>query len=300
MRPHSGQTFGVRPGGWTVVEFLVALLLGLMIALMSSGLLLAASTGYRHHSEGSWLGDSGQYALEIMAQSLRQAGYQDWDGAAPVSGDGAVSGLDARSLSRDGDGISAPLPAVDGVSDVLAVRFAGSGHGGNGDGSMLNCAGFGVATPSSEAERGWSIFYVALDGQGEPELRCKYRSAHGWGSDAIVRGVESFQVLYGVDTDVVPDGVPNTYVNASAVDAMGAAYWQRVCSVRLGLLLRGGENSKPESVPATFDLFGKAYSQAFAGTDPGVQVSEERMPLRLQHRARQVFSVTVMLRNRGG
>ena len=287
--------------GWTVVEFLIALLLGLMIALMSGGLLLAASSGYRHHSESSWLADSGQYALEIMAQSLRQAGYQEWDSTgAPVPGDGAVSGWDARSLSRDGDGIADPLPAVDGVSDVLALRFAGSGQGGNGDGSMLNCAGFGVAAPADESQRGWSIFYVALDAQGEPELRCKYRGAHGWGSDAIVRGVESFQVLYGVDTDALPDGVPNTYVNARAVDAMGAAYWQRVCSVRVALLLRGADGSKPDSVPATFDLFGKAYSQAFGGTDPGVQVDEQRMPLRLQHRARQVFSMTVMLRNRSG
>ena len=62
---------------------------------------------------------------------------------------------------------------------------------------------FGVAVPHDEPmRRGWSIFYVAANGDGEAELRCKYRGASGWGADAIVRGVDSFQVLYGVDTDV--------------------------------------------------------------------------------------------------
>lgn len=290
-----------RVCGWTMVELLVALLLGLLIALMSGGLLLAASTGYRHHSESSWLSDSGQFALEVLAQSLRQAGYQDWDRAgAPVAADAAIIGLDARSLSREADGVNDPLPAVDGFSDVLAVRFAGSGHGGNGDGSMLNCAGFGVATPDDKSALGWSIFYVALDATGEPELRCKYRGAHGWGSDAIARGVESFQVLYGVDTDAVADGVPNAYLNAAAINALGAAYWQRVRSVRVALLLRGGQGSMPDSPPARFDLFGRAYTNAFSGADPGVLIDEAQMPLALQHRARQVFSATVMLRNRAG
>lgn len=287
--------------GWTVVELLVALLLGLLIAWMSAGLLLAASTGYRHHSESSALNDSGQLALEVLAQAVRQAGYQDWDHAgAPVVVDAPIVGLDARSLSREAEGVSAPVPAVDGGSDVLAVRFAGSGSGGNGDGSMLNCAGFGVGAPADQGALGWSIFYVALDALGEPELRCKYRGAHGWGSDAIARGVESFQVLYGVDTDAVADGVPNAYLRAAAVSAMGAAYWQRVCSVRVALLLRGAQGSMPDSPPAAFDLFGRAYTNAFGGADPGVRVDEAQMPLALQHRARQVFSATVMLRNRAG
>ena len=290
-----------RAGGWSVLELVIALMLGLLIALMSAGLLLAASIGYRHHSESSWLSDGGLYALEVLTQSLRQAGYQDWDRAgAPVAANAAISGWDARSLSRESDGISDPLPAVDGVSDVLALRFAGSGAGGNGDGSMLNCAGFGVASPVHEGDLGWSIFYVARDATGEPELRCKYRAAHGWGSDAIVRGVESFQVLYGVDTDIVADGVPNAYMSAAAVSSLGAAYWARVCSVRVALLLRGGQGSMPDSPPARFDLFGRTYTNAFGGADPGVLVDEAQMPAFLQHRARQVFSTTVMLRNRAG
>ena len=309
--------------GWTVVEFAIAMLLGLLVMLFSGGLLLAAASSFRGNSEAMLLDDSGRHALEVMQQALRQSAFVNWDveGAPPELDAGAapwITGLDAHSISRGSDGISRPLPDVANGSDVLAIRFSGSGGGSNGDGSVLNCAGFGVATPATEAERGWSIFYVALNGQGDTELRCKYRGANSWGADAVVRGVDSFQVLYGLDTDTPADGLPNTYVNADAISALDAALvlvgstpaelqrdfnrktnWKRVCSVKLALLLRGDAASRPDSTPGQFDLFGKAYADAH-GDDAGVRVLESRLPMAQQLRVRQVFSATVMLRNRGG
>lgn len=309
--------------GWTVVEFAIAMLLGLLVMLFSGGLLLAATGNFRGNSEAMLVDDGGRHALEVIEQALRQSAFVNWDvEAAPaeLDEDAApwIAGLDARSISRGSDGISQPLPAVANGSDVLAVRFSGSGGGSNGDGSMLNCAGFGVAAPATEADRGWSIFYVALNAQGDAELRCKYRGASGWGADAIVRGVDSFQVLYGLDTDAPADGLPNTYVNADAINALDAGlalsgatpaeqqrdfnrktHWKRVCSVKVALLLRGDLGSRPDSVPGQFDLFGKAYSDAH-GEDQGVRVVETQLPQSQQLRVRQVFSTTVMLRNRGG
>lgn len=49
----------------------------------------------------------------------------------------------------------------------------------------------------------------------------------------LIEGVENMQILYGVDTDATPDGIPNIYVTASAV-----ADWTRVRAVRIGLLMR--------------------------------------------------------------
>jgi type IV pilus assembly protein PilW len=309
-------------GGWSVVEFMVAVTLGLLIALLASGLFLASGSNYRNHSENMWLGDGGRYALQIMAQAIRQSASINWDrDGAPFElypeTPAAIDGRDASSISRGSDGISGTLPAVANGSDVLALRFAGSGSGANGDGSSLNCAGFGVAAPADADARGWSIFYVAADVGGEPELRCKYRSASGWGGDAIVRGVDSFQVLYGVDTDTPADGVPNTYLNATAVRALDDAlalegatpaelardrhrktHWKRVCSVKLALLLHGDSNSRADTVETRFDLFGPAYSDAH-GEDQGVLVMEGRFPPSQRYRARKVFSMTVALRNRG-
>lgn len=284
----------VGRNGWGMVEFLVAVALGLLVTLMGSGLLIASGSNFRNHSDNAWLGDSGRYALQVMAQAIRQGAYSNWDSelAPPVS-TASVDGLDAASISRSSDGISKPLPAVANGSDVLALRFFGSGTGANGDGSVVNCAGFGVAGDT----RGWSIFYVAADAGGEPELRCKYRGASGWGADAIVRGVDSFQVLYGVDTDTPADGVPNTYLNATAVRALDG--WARVCSIKLALLLHGERNNRADTVDTRFDLFGPAYSEAHGG-DLGVRVVEGGLPPTQRLRARRVFSMTVALRNRDG
>ncbi|MTV39346.1 PilW family protein [Duganella radicis] len=283
-----------RCRGWGMVEFLIAIVLGLLLTLLASGLLIASGSNYRNQSDNVWLGDGGRYALQVMAQAIRQGAYVDWDGdLAPPELPASVDGLDAASISRGSDGISAPLPAVAHGSDVLALRFAGSGVGANGDGSAVNCAGFGVAG----ATRGWSIFYVAADAGGEPELRCKYRSAAGWGADAVVRGVDSFQVLYGVDTDTPADGVPNTYLNATAVRALDG--WKRVCSIKLALLLHGERNTRADTVEARYDLFGAAYSDAHA-EDVGVRVVEGSLPPSQRQRARRLFGMTVALRNRDG
>lgn len=284
-----------RRNGWGLVECLIAVALGLLVVLMGSGLLIAAGSNARNHTESMWLGDGGRYALRIMAQAIRQSAFIDWDSesAPPAWPTASVDGLDAASISRGSDGISMPLPPVANGSDVLALRYAGAGAGANGDGSSVNCGGFGVAG----ATRGWSIFYVAEDAAGVPELRCKYRSAGGWGADAVVRGVDSFQVLYGVDTDVPLDGVPNTYLNATAVQALEG--WKRVCSIKLALLLHGEHNTRADTVDARYDLFGPAYSEAH-GEDVGVRVSEARLPPSQRLRARRVFGMTVALRNRDG
>ena len=281
--------------GWSVIEFMIAIVLGLIVTLLASGLLLASTSNYRHHSDSTTLADNGRYALQIMADAIRQAGYVNWDSeSAPiglVAGD-SIDGRDAASISKASDGISVPLAPVAHGSDVLALRFSGVG-----DGSSLNCAGFNVPAPASVDERGWSIFYVAADTDGEPELRCKYRGASGWGADAIVRGVDSFQVLYGVDTDTPFDGVPNTWLNATAVHALDD--WKHVCSIRIGLLLHGDSNSRSDTVNTHYDLFGSDYSDAHAD-DAGVRLMDADFSEQERRRPRRVFSMTVALRNRDG
>ena len=157
---------------------------------------------------------------------------------------------------------------------------------------------------------------MARNAQGDPELRCKYRGATGWGADAIVGGVDSFQVLYGLDTDVPADGLANLFVNASVVTALddglaleGAnetereldlrrkTHWKRVASIKLGLLLHGEKRVRINTQPVVFDVFGPAYADALGSGDPGTRISESDMPGAMRERERRLFSSTIMLRN---
>lgn len=311
--------------GLTLVELMIALAVSLFIILAATGLLVSAKTGYVSQSDHAQISDTGRFAIEAISRTLRQASYSNWDAmeGAVVNLESigtAFAGMDARSLKSRTVGLSSPVTKSINGSDVLAVGIFGAGSGENGDGTMLNCAGFGIGAEGSSGEsaededRDWSIFYVAEDSTGEPELYCKYRGNDGWASQAIARGVETFQVLYGIDTD--GDLVPNKFLSASSIDALDntlmllgpnavaraieknkKSHWRRVVAVKFALLVRGANVSRSGSTSAVFDLFGKEYADANASADPGVRIRESEMREAVRARERRLFLATVQLRS---
>ncbi|XLZ72315.1 PilW family protein [Massilia sp. SR12] len=287
-----------RQLGLALAEVVIAMALSLLVALVAATLLHASNADFLFNGANTRMDDNGRFALAIIGQSLRQAGFRGEPGA----GSGAVSALavegrDAASVATKAYGMGAVQAAVNG-SDVLAIRFASgavAGAGVEAGGAMLNCAGF----PADAGEWAWSIFYVAKASDGVAELRCKYKSEHSWGADAVVRGVDAFHVLYGLDTDSPRDGIPNLFLTASAIDALDAALpsaeqalqpnWRRVVSVRIALLLHGERGSRPGPLLSDYALL--------PGADPAAHVDEASLPPSMQHRTRRVFGATVALRN---
>lgn len=296
-----------RQRGMTLPELLIALTIGALVTLAAGSLLGIASTGYAAQLDAATVDDSGRYALDLVARAVRQAGLRDWDAADPAAPDplapARVIGLDARAIAKTGNGIDHPLADAVNGSDVLALRYHGAGPAPDGDGSVVNCAGFAVHAQ----EDGWSIFYVANNAQGEAELRCKYRGASNWGADAVVAGVDTFQVLYGVDTDHPADGVANVYVNAAGVDALDAGYppgpllqaqthWKRVQAVRIALLLHGARPTYLARETHDYALFGIPYGDAHGADDAGTRLSEDQLAPGLRLRERRLFSTTIRMR----
>lgn len=303
----------MKARGFGLVELMLALAIGTVLALAASAMLVGALASYQRHGGSARLDDSGRQALAMMTRAVRQGGAgmagtaadADAGGDAAPAGPGAaagaalppaappaISGLDAAGIARDSYGIDGPWPAAVHGSDVLAVRFAGAG-----DGSVNDCAGFAIA----EGDEGWSIFHVARGPDGDGELRCKYKGKSGWGADAIVRGVDTLQILYGVDTDDPVDGVPNRYLTATEVASLaGGDGWRRVASVRFALLLHGERHSDPGAQPVAYDLFGSGYTALAGGRDAGVRFDEKALPAAQRQRVRRVVGATVSMRNGGG
>jgi type IV pilus assembly protein PilW len=309
--------------GFGLVEMMVSLVLGAIISLAAFGVLASTHAAYLRHGETTRLDASGRQALAIMVRAVRQAGYAGPDGAAltaaaapaTVAGPAAaaapsmpaspaappaITGLDAATISKERYGIESPLGGAVNGSDVLAIRFTGSGSG-EGDGSVTDCAGFAVGA----GDEGWSIFYVATATDGEAELRCKYLGKSGWGADAVVRGVDTLQILYGIDTDDPADGIPNRYLNATQVnalgtDATGASWWKHVAAVRIALLLHGERASDPGAPATVHHLFGSGYSALAGRSDVGVQFDEKALPAVQRQRVRRLVGATVLVRNGGG
>jgi len=300
-----------RQDGMSIVELLVAMTVGLGVLLGAASLFIWANRAFAAQVETAAMDDAGRYALEALARAVRQSAASDWEhhGAGPDPGaPAALAGLDAHSVPRTGAGIeNAGLDAVNG-SDVLAVRFPGSGAPPNGDGTTLDCAGFSV----HRNEEGWSIFYVARNAQGDAELRCKYRGASNWSADAVVGAVDSFQVLYGLDAD--NDGSPERYLNATALAALDEAlvlpggsaaereaelrrrtHWKQIASVRVALLLHGPASPLETARDTVYDLFGADYGDLAGEEDAGTRLEEADLADAETPRYRKIFGTTIAL-----
>lgn len=299
-----------RQAGLTIAELMVAMALGLAVLLASGSLLITSVRAHAAVVDASEMDDSGRYAVDALARAIRLAAHVDWaahpapDPAAPAR----LAGLDASSLQRTSPGIDATLPDEANGSDVLALRFPGSGAPPNGDGATLDCAGF----PVHRDEEGWSIFYVARNAQGDAELRCKYRGASSWSSDAVAGRVDGFQVLYGLDAD--SDGVLERYVNATELGALDAAlvlagatpderaadlrkrtHWKRVALVRVALLLHGPRLGPGADTNISYDLFGAAHGAAFSAGDQGTRLAGAALDDGREPRMRKVYGATIAL-----
>lgn len=310
--------------GLTLVELMIAITLGLFVLLAATTLLLSSKAGYTAQDEASQIQDTGRFVIDNISRAIRQAGLEDWsrpEGALLLAADMApnIEGVDNVRLLATQPGIELPWSDAVNGSDVLALRFFGTGSGQRGDGVTTDCAGLGVPAPltqdSADEQRGWSVFYVSEDVDGEPQLMCKFRSGSTWSAHSVARGVESFQVLYGVDSD--RDGLPDRFLSAAQIDKLDEALvlngsnpvarakdrnrqtlWKRIMVVKISVLIRGAHPARADGSDAEHHLFGAVYSDESGARDPGTRIDESQLPVKVRSRMRKVFSATVQLRNR--
>ena len=169
---------------------------------------------------------------------------------------------------------------------------------------MISCDGAAPTSPAVDrGDRAVSILYVNTSSGGEPALMCMKRndSTGTFSTPApLLKGVESFQVLYGVDKVVANtaptgnvDSVPDSYLRADQMtvtgnDAATLTNWRRVRSLRIGLVLRGPPGSAQSSESQTLYPLGSNYEST---SDPGSKFTAT------DSRLRQVVTFTVQLRN---
>ena len=290
--------------GLSVLELLIALGLGILISTMAGGIFLASRQVYVLNDDAIRLQDSGRTALSVISRSIRLVRRRPQSIAVMPEDDlSMIRGFDHRSLKSTSADIQHPLAASINGSDILALRFANYGANGSDESGAFNCAGFTTDQPTV-----WSIFYVATDDVGEPALYCKYQGKQAWATAAIVQGVESFQVLYGVGEQ--SDAAPVRYMTATQIDELDRqaqhaapegdavspqSYWHLISEIRIALLLRGTQAVRNDGVLMQHDLFGTAYANRYCASDPGTRIDEAMLPTKKQNRLRRLFSTTIRL-----
>jgi type IV pilus assembly protein PilW len=307
-----------RQAGLTLIELLVALALGTLIALAAVSALIVARQGFRSVDGGSQLRENARFAASLIQRVVVEAGFENAAyGFYTDPKEPGLSGFDNAKIDVY-TGSSVPTMAHDTRStctqtdtscangdDILVVRYFGVSRNGAADGTIINCAGL----PEPEgAQRAWSIFHVVRSQAGEPTLACTYLdpATSAWNTVPLVTGVEGFQVLYGVDT-LKADGtaatdpksgdtVADTYLTARELDTTPGASvtenWSRVRSVRIGMLIRG---SAPDAVaPAA-----SASMRVLGDDDRFVNSADigSSLTIPADNRLRQRLVFTVHLRN---
>jgi type IV pilus assembly protein PilW len=187
---------------------------------------------------------------------------------------------------------------------------------GTKGGFSLNYGGTGVTvTPACASEtQGYSqagnnksgyaavglvsttAFFIAKGASGAPALFQRtaewslaagdYINSNAQPAQELVDGIESMQILYGVDTSASGDGTADTYVTADAVPS-----WIQVVSVQISLLARSANVTGDAA-----DLTDDTNTYVLAGPDAANGVTIDPLD---DKRRRRIFTTTVQLRNRG-
>jgi type IV pilus assembly protein PilW len=320
--PLHGRRAHRRSAGMTLVELLVAIALGLLITLAAASALLVARRGFTSVDAASQLRDNARFATDVVQRLAVQTGYKDVVNAATkrgkyigISADPPTNVLGFDNAIANGSSLDtgAPRPS-DSFGDVLVLRyqptetFPGSGVV---DAAMIDCAGKPSGAPARHRDdMRTSVLFVDVSADGEPALKC-YRSDTGSppfdAAVSLVRGVENFQVLYGVDgvtpgsvidPAVKADTVPERYLSADQLTVPGdkagtRANWRRVRSLRIGMVLRSDPGVAQDSkVTPLYPLGGAAFGSE---QDKGTIFKAPA-----DGRLRQVVTFTVHLRNDQG
>ena len=310
--------------GFTLVELLVALAVSTIIALAGISALVVSRRGFSTVDAASQLRDNARFSSDLIQRLGVQAGYKEitYAGSTRQAGVDAtnpspsVSGFNNALASISGSIVtSATRPAADAGlgSDVLILRYqASSTFPGSGvsDKTMINCMGTAATNanlPANRDDQMISVLYVDLS-QGEPSLMCATANPNA-GAQPIIRGVENFQVLYGVDS-AGGDTVPDTFLRADQMVVAGDAVatnanWRKVRALRIGMVLRGDVGSSQDKITQTFYPLGMAKESSsgtpgFAMSTPDTATSPDvgtRFTPALDGRLRQVVTFTVHLRN---
>ncbi|WP_198971150.1 PilW family protein [Xylophilus sp. ASV27] len=322
LRPPRIPHPAAQARGFTLVELLVAMGLSVLMAMAAVAALTVARQGFTVVDASSQLRDNGRYAADTLNRLAVQAGFERVIFAVtePKNEVGvttnpppSVQGVDNAYASAT-DPLNNYTTRTSGStsygSDILILRYQAEetfpGSGVN-DRTMIDCMGKpakGAWSPNDRYDRIDSVLYVS-DSGGEPALMCNTTNVDGKPvPQPLVQGVEIFQVLYGVD-GVTPNAAPSAslpapirperFLRASQMvvagdEAATNANWQRVRSIRIGMVLRGPVGSAQQRVAQTLYPFGSAAMSS--SSDPGTVFNAPA-----DGRLRQTVTFTIQLRN---
>lgn len=224
-----------RQRGFTIVEFLIAGTLGLLLLGGVGLVFVGANDAFRTQRQVANVQDNGRFALFFLQNEIMQAGFAI---------DTPPSSF-AKQMLNDPFGLNALVGSICGAatpcatngagtnSDSFAVRYTGT----------VDCTGAAVAGGVVE-----NRFFVDQDAQ---QLMCQGNG--GGPAQPLAAGVANMQILYGVPINQATRE-PSRFLTADQAAAVPVPTEYRVKAVRLSLLLVGDADTLPAAVADPYVL----------------------------------------------
>lgn len=234
----------LKQRGFSLVELFIAITISLVLIIGLLQVFLNTKRNSNLVNDSSALQENLRFANVYLTQLIRLAGYR----APPTSG---------SAFSDTSVVFASATPYVSGTngaglngSDTLVIRYQGSGNGaGVPDGLITDCL--------NSAADSITLVTNTLSLTANAELQCQALNANAAipnNTQILIAGVENFQVLYGEDLN--GDNTPDRYVPAD----YPFLAWTDVVSVRISLLFKSDNPSRPITSAQTFNLLGVAYT----------------------------------------
>ena len=264
--------------GLSLVELMVALVLGLVLMTGIIQVFLSSRQTYATNEAMARMQENGRFALEFISRSARLAGYVE-----PIYTDnkplpfvcplctGLPGTVPSTLCSVNGAG-----NASDNISFIMQPALV--------DGEKRDCLG-NIVGDSDLIINNFSI--IAANGNTPAALGCRAYNlttaswTAGPDAQALVEGVDRLQVIYGISTGGDSRSA-NQYVSADRV-GNNLSDWQKVRSVRISVLANSVVTTN--STPAN-----RQFVLLYAAPLTAANLNNDQ-------RSRQVFTTTIQLKN---
>jgi type IV pilus assembly protein PilW len=219
-----------RERGFTMVELMVALSIGLLVTLGALSLLSSMKRTASSQTGLSQLQDNQRMAMNLVTDMIQTAGYYPYGSAVTTVFPAVTSGSPLFAAGQFLTGATAS------GNDSLSVRFATAGNTSTLD-QAINCLGNTSATAQT---------FTNTVSISSGALMCTQAGT----TVQLVNGVCSMTVLYGVQSK---SGTTNNsidaYINAAAVTA--GAYWGKVLAVKVTMTFANPLGNSLSGTPCT-------------------------------------------------
>lgn len=261
MKSYSPISSKHKQSGLTLVELMVALLIGLILMWGVAQIFISNRQTYSTVDGLARLQENGQYALNLITREIRMAGYYP----NPYGKAGNKAGFEAKAFGTNAQG--KPVAVIEATnngsgSDKVTTLYYTDGTDCLGGNTNLSAA---VDTAMQGTFPGGAVASIA-----KSEISTDGTSLLCNGTK-VVDGIEHLEIRYGVDSD--GDGRVDSFTNAPADPTS-------VLAVKVALLASTEKQVRDDLDTATYDLLGET-----------VGPQNDR-------RLRRVYTTTIKLRNR--